>query len=100
MITSQNCGKQVSCSCWCETGPSNKPFKLYKPLKGKFFRFFKVLYLPPLRCHCVGGCWDRIRNVAALALSVRRNNHSARSHPHHTKSAVMGTISASVDTER
>jgi hypothetical protein len=34
-------------------------------LKGEFFGFYckvrysTLLHLPPLRFHCVGGCWDR-----------------------------------------
>ncbi len=50
-----------------------------------WLNFFYVLYstllhLPPLRFHCVGGCWDRTRTVATLALAVRQSNYSARSH--------------------
>jgi hypothetical protein len=35
---------------------------------GKFFGIFYVLYstlphLPPLRFHCVGGCWDRTQDL-------------------------------------
>ncbi len=43
---------------------------------------FKLLHLPPLTFHCVGGCWDRTQTVATLALAVRRSSYSARSHPH------------------
>jgi hypothetical protein len=54
-----------------------------------FFWIFYVLYstllhLPPLRLHCVGGCWDRTQDCCDLA--VRRFNHSARSHPHSARS--------------
>ncbi len=46
--------------------------------RGDFFKFPAIystlLHLPPLRYHCVGGCWD-----ATSALAVRRSTHSARS---------------------
>ncbi len=29
--------------------------------------------MPPLRFHCLGGCWDRSRTVATLALAVRHS---------------------------
>ncbi len=35
----------------------------------------------PTRFHCVGGCWIEPMTTATLALSARRSNHSARSHP-------------------
>jgi len=42
----------------------------------------RLRHLPPLRFHCVGGCWDRTQDfVATLALAVRRSNHSEGSHP-------------------
>jgi hypothetical protein len=52
----------------------------YKHSTGGCFEFFyelssTLLHLPPLRFHCVGGCWDRNRTVANLALVVRRSNH-------------------------
>jgi hypothetical protein len=37
-----------------------------------------LLHLPPLRFHCVEGCWGI---VAISALAVRHYNHSAKSHP-------------------
>ncbi len=51
-----------------------------------------LLHLPPLRFHCVGGCWDETlqRTVATSALAVRRSNHSARSHP------CLGFISSTI----
>jgi hypothetical protein len=45
-----------------------KPFFLFHRtkiwLKGDFWGFCNPLlpYLPPLRFHCVGGCWNRIQN--------------------------------------
>jgi hypothetical protein len=47
-------------------------------LKGDFFGFFSffyvcystLLHLPPIRFHCVGGCWVETRNVATLALTA------------------------------
>jgi hypothetical protein len=41
--------------------------------------FSKLLHLPPIRFHCVGGCWDRARTVATFALTARPSNHSVRS---------------------
>jgi hypothetical protein len=46
-----------------------------------------LLHLPPLKFHCVEGCWDRTLTVATLALAVRLSNRSAGSHP-----LWMGTI--------
>jgi hypothetical protein len=40
--------------------------------------------LPPLRFHCVGGCWVCTQDCCDLA--VRRSNHSARSHPDSARS--------------
>ncbi len=61
-------------------------------LRGTFLIFsFSVrsstlLHLPPLRFHCVGGCWDRTQDgVATKALAVRRSIHSDRSHISHPK---------------
>jgi hypothetical protein len=41
--------------------------------KGFFFFFFYVLYstlhlLPPLRLHCVGGCWDRTQDCCDFGI--------------------------------
>jgi hypothetical protein len=30
--------------------------------RGIFFRYSTLLHLPPLRFHCVGGCWDRTQD--------------------------------------
>jgi hypothetical protein len=51
-------------------------------LVGLFF-YSTLLHLPPLRFHCAGGCWDRIQDCcdATWALTARRSNHLARSHP-------------------
>ncbi len=50
-----------------------------------YVRYSTLLHMPPpLRFHCVGGCWDRSQDtVATTALAVRRSltMHSARSHP-------------------
>ncbi len=46
--------------------------------------YSRLIHLPPLRFHCVEGCWDsrmEPRTVPTSALAVRRSNHSARSHP-------------------
>ncbi len=40
------------------------------------------LHPSPFRFHCVGGCWDWIRTVAALALDISCSNLAARTHPH------------------
>ncbi len=49
---------------------------------GLFFVLYSTLFhLPLLRFHCVGGCWDRRTKFATSALTVRRSNHSAKSHP-------------------
>ncbi len=57
-------------------------------LKGEclgFFSFYErystLLHLPPLRFYCVGGCRVEPGTIANLALTARRSNHSARSHP-------------------
>ncbi len=39
-----------------------------------------LLHLPPLRFHCIGGCWDRNQDSCVFGI-VRRSNHSVRSHP-------------------
>ncbi len=56
--------------------------------KGGFLGFFStvlhstMLHLPPLRFHCVGGCWDRILGLLRLWHWLsERSNHSARSRP-------------------
>ncbi len=62
--------------------------RMSKYLTGRFFGIFfpyvlysKLLHLPPLIFHCVGGCWDRTQGtVATSALAVRSSNHSTRSH--------------------
>jgi hypothetical protein len=39
----------------------NKPLLLaYWMFKGEIFGF--LLHLPPLRFHCVGGCWERTQD--------------------------------------
>jgi hypothetical protein len=46
-----------------------------------------LFHLPPRRFHCDGGRWDmEPRTVATKALTVRRSNHAAKSHPHSAKS--------------
>ncbi len=58
-------------------------YYLYKCLffiRGIFGFFFYVLYstllyLPPLRFHCVGGCWIDPGTVATSPLAVKRSNH-------------------------
>jgi hypothetical protein len=44
---------------------------------GNFFRFFLIfmyviqhclLHLPPLRFHCVGGCWDRTQDCCNFGI--------------------------------
>ncbi len=61
-----------------------------------FFFFLHVLYstllnLPPLRFHCVGGCWDRTQDWCDLwhwqsEQTARSHSHMARSHPHSARS--------------
>jgi len=48
-----------------------------------YVRYSTLLHLPPLRFHCVGGCWDRTLDsyLRLRQLAVRRSNHSARYHP-------------------
>ncbi len=57
-------------------------------LKGDFLYFFlfyvrysTLFHLPPLRFHCVEDAGIEPRTVAITALTVRRSNHPARSHP-------------------
>jgi hypothetical protein len=57
---------------------------------GDFFIIFSVLYstllhLPPVRFHCVGGCWNRTQYSCDFSI-VRRFNHSDISHPHSARS--------------
>ncbi len=37
-----------------------------------------LLHLPPLRFHCVGGCWDRSSQDCCcdFGIGVRRSNHA------------------------
>ncbi len=45
-------------------------------------QLLSLLHLPLLRFYIVGGCWDRTRTAAILALPASRlSDHSARSHP-------------------
>jgi hypothetical protein len=42
-------------------------------LECKYFFFFYVLYsallhLPPLKFHCVGGCWDRTQDCCVFGI--------------------------------
>ncbi len=68
-----------------------------------FFIYFYVLYstllhLPPLRFHCVGGCYDRTQDCATSALAARRSNHLARSHPYYIITLVLSFVSISFKT--
>ncbi len=43
--------------------------------QGEFYGFFKALYstllhLPPLRFHCVGGCWDRTLDCCDFGIGI------------------------------
>jgi hypothetical protein len=54
--------------------------------KGGFFWMFSALYstllhLPPLRFHCVVGCYDRTQGRCDFGIGFRRSNYLARSHP-------------------
>ncbi len=60
------------------------------PLKitGGFFGFFSyvlystLLHLPPLRFHCVGGCWNQTQDCCDFGIdSQKLYNLSDRSHP-------------------
>ncbi len=81
------------------------PIPLHNFLRGIFRIFFlfyvrysTLLHLPPLKFHCVGGCWDGTQDyIATLALTARRSKHSStelawfrphsdRSNPHSAKS--------------
>ncbi len=53
--------------------------------------YWTLLHLPPLRSHCVGGCWGSSPGLLRLwhwptdALNTRLDlTHSDRSHPQHT----------------
>jgi hypothetical protein len=77
-------------------------FFLFKD--GFFLRFFMYLLYstllsrPPLRFHCVGGCWDRTQDSCDFGICCQTlyphfmhfrphlNNNSATSHPHLTTS--------------
>jgi hypothetical protein len=40
------------------------------------------IHLPPLRFHCVGGCWNRTQDFFPSALAVICSNKKAKSHPY------------------
>ncbi len=40
-----------------------------------------LLHLPPLRFHCVGGCWDRAQDSCDFGVAIRRSSHLATTHP-------------------
>jgi hypothetical protein len=68
---------------------SRHDFFISKLFKGGFFNFLFIyvrystlLHLPPLRSTVSEDAGIRLRTVASLALTVRRSNHSAKSHPH------------------
>jgi hypothetical protein len=44
-----------------------------KHLNRDLFGFFYILYstMPPLRFHCVGGCWDRIQDCCDFGISCQ-----------------------------
>jgi hypothetical protein len=49
-------------------------------------RYSTLLRLPPLRFHCVGGCWYRTQDSCDYGIDcqthlVRSHPRSARSHP-------------------
>jgi hypothetical protein len=44
-------------------------------------RYSTLLHLPPLRFHCVRGCWDRTQDCCDSGIDSQTNS-SARSHPH------------------
>jgi hypothetical protein len=47
-----------------------------------FIRYSTLIHLPPLRFHCVGGCWDRTQDSCDYGIGCQTlYNHSARSHP-------------------
>jgi hypothetical protein len=41
-----------------------------------YVRYSTQLHLPPLRFHCVGGCWDRTQDCCDIGI----DSHSTRSH--------------------
>jgi hypothetical protein len=47
-----------------------------------FYVLYSTLFhLPPLRVHCVGGCWDRTQDSCDYGIGCQTlYNHSARSH--------------------
>ncbi len=56
-------------------------FSFYVPVPP--VRYSTLLHLPPLRFHCVGGCWDRTQDSCDYGIG---SNHSARSRPHLARS--------------
>jgi hypothetical protein len=36
-----------------------------------FSTLFKLLHLPPLGFHCVGGCWDRIQDSCDFGIGCQ-----------------------------
>ncbi len=52
-----------------------------------FIRYSTLLHLPPLRFHCVGGCWDRTQDCCNFGIDSQTlcSNHSARSHVQNIK---------------
>ncbi len=52
-----------------------------------------LLYLPPLRFHCIGGCWDRTQDICDFGIGC----HSANSHPNlATSHSQLGYISSNI----
>jgi hypothetical protein len=77
-----SCQKKCLFQVFCALGYGRQ-------LEGGFFLFFTfyvlyptMLHLPPLRFHCVGGCWDRkTQDCCAFGIgSQTHSNHSAKSH--------------------
>ncbi len=75
--------EQVYVNCdlleWYAGWPPWVAFVCFKMPRVTVVLYATLLHLRPSRFQCVGGCWDRYRTVATLALTVGRSNHLARS---------------------
>ncbi len=70
-------------------------------LKGGLFRFFffflyvwysTLLHLPPLRFHCVGGCWDRTQDICDNDIAWLSDALTTRLDLIHTRLDVIHSI--------
>jgi hypothetical protein len=61
-----------------------------------YVRYSTLLHLPPLRFHCVGGCWDRTQDSCDYDIGCQTLYHMARSHPIHLDLAQFSPLSGAI----